>query len=39
MKNSRDEGFNALFITNVDFFGKFDYHVMYESLVHNKEVH
>lgn len=27
MKNTKDEGFNALFMTKIDFSAKFDYHV------------
>ena len=32
MKNTKDEGFNALFMTKTDFAAKFDYHVRF---VHN----
>jgi len=27
MKDTKDEGFNALFMTKIDFAAKFDYHV------------
>jgi hypothetical protein len=29
MKNTKDEGFTALFMTKIDFAAKFDYHVRY----------
>lgn len=29
MKNTKDEGFNALFMTKIDFSAKFDYHVRF----------
>jgi len=29
MKDTKDEGFNALFMTKIDFAAKFDYHVRF----------